>query len=347
MASSNSVVEDAKYFEPSSFTSDSAPLVVPNSTVVHKDSMTGKVRFVERTHLNLEDLEYNRDRPDPGRIIIFNQEYFDTNSQRMGSRRDVNEIIMCFQRLGFNIDEKDVQSDLTVKGITDKIDSVLNDKKSLNETNSLIIFVMTHGGTNEKLHAKDEVFKCSDIWKKFNKCEELKGKPKMIVFQACKGQNYSKTEGSDTITDVVDFDAFKINQLGPDMLIFYSTLENNYSYRNEYSGTWFIQELCKNFLSYGKRDDVLSIVTRIIKCVCGNYYHHDKNESEDFQKQMPVFVSTLTKKFFLNRNKDRHLLLETNKHMADFSHQLEELLRTIKKNKLPQKKINEFFEHYF
>ncbi|KAL1517935.1 hypothetical protein ABEB36_001631 [Hypothenemus hampei] len=237
---------------------------------------------------------------------------------------------MCFQRLGFNINVDDVQFDLTVQGITDKIDSVLNDKKGLNETNSLIIFVMTHGETSEDLHARDEVFKCSDIWKKFNKCEELKGKPKMIVFQACKGENYSKTEGDDTVTDLLDFDAFKINQLGPDMLIFYSTLEHNYSYRSEYSGSWFIQELCKNFLSYGKRDDVISIVTRTIKCVCGNYYLQDKIESEDFQKQMPLFVSTLSKKFYLNRNKDRHLLLEINKRMAEVSCQLAEVLDIIK-----------------
>lgn len=45
---------------------------------------------------------------------------------------------------------------------------------------------------------------------------------------------------------------------------------------------------------------------RISKCIAGNYYHLENNK---IKKQIPVFISTLTKKFYLNRNKDRDLLL--------------------------------------
>lgn len=105
--------------------------------------------------------------------------------------------------------------------------------------------------------------------------------------------------------------------------------------RNPLSGTWFIQELCKNFSSYGRRDDVISLITRTIKCVCNNYYFVDEDiprDSREEQKQMPIFVSTLSKKFYLNRNKDRHLLLEIKRKQDNIYDMLKEVVEYIKHN---------------
>lgn len=63
---------------------------------------------------------------------------------------------------------------------------VVQDKGSLRETNSLFIFFLTHGLAGDELCARDGVLKCNQIWMKFIDCEELKGKPKMFVFQVDK-----------------------------------------------------------------------------------------------------------------------------------------------------------------
>lgn len=70
---------------------------------------------------------------------------------------------------------------------------------------------------------------------------------------------------------------------------------------------------------------------RIAKCVAGNYYYKHYGT---YEKQMPVFVSTLTRKYYLNRNKDRDLLirieseLETmRKDIEEIKHNIEKLLR--------------------
>lgn len=61
----------------------------------------------------LSPFEYQRKGNDPGLVLIFNQESFSDKPYRLGSRRDVNEIINCMSRLGFNINEKYIFTDYT------------------------------------------------------------------------------------------------------------------------------------------------------------------------------------------------------------------------------------------
>lgn len=295
-------------------------------------------RFMERQNFSLEKLEYERTGTDPGTIIIFNQEVFDDENLRMrtGSRRDVNEIITCFQRLGFNIYENNIHHDKTAEDIFKELEAVANDKEAMKETNCLILFFLTHGDFRDELHAKDTVLTCKQVWAKFAKCEELKHKPKMFVFQACKGDYYTTTSGdANEYNDntnpaaLVDLNSFSAHPLEADMLLVYATLEGNLSFRNPLTGTWFIQELCKNFSSYGRRDDVISMITRTIKCVCGNYYNLDEDKTPEIQKQMPVFVSTLSKKFYLNRYKDRNLLLDIQKRTEEIHEMVTEIEKQI------------------
>ncbi|XP_066255947.1 caspase-6-like [Euwallacea similis] len=311
--------------------------VLPKPIINHASDIPLK----ERDHLSpVDKFEYDRQGSDPGRIIIFNQEFGDDSTlKREGSRRDVNEIILCFQRLGFNIFEEDVLVDKTEDEILGKLDSVIEDTESLKKINCLIIFFFTHGDTKNCLYVKGGTMNCSDIWVKFLNCPILQKKPKMVVFQACKGENFSLVDGknvtSKNSSELLDMDSFSVTQLPNNMLILFSTTEGNMSYRHPVTGTWFIQELCRNFSMYGRRDDVISLITRTMKCVCGNYYLQLENEIS--AKQMPIFVSTLTKKFYLNRNKDRHLLLEINRKQDELLELVREILELSKQQKASKK----------
>ncbi|XP_066148219.1 caspase-7-like [Euwallacea fornicatus] len=323
-------------------TSDTTPMAPRTDklsrTVINHASV---VPLKEREHLlPLDNFEYNRKGSEPGRVIIFNQEFGDDHVMiREGSRRDVNEIIMCFQRLGFNMSADDVLLDSTAKQITHKLKSVANDQESLEKINCLIIFFLTHGETNNDLLVKQGTISCNDIWAEFLTCPTLMDKPKMFVFQACKGKKFASIGESNFVkrepAQLLDMDNFSFTQLTNDMLVLFSTIEGNQSYRHTVSGTWFIQELCKNFTMYGRRDDVISLVTRTMKCICGNYYH--ENEISVFEKQMPIFVSTLTKKFYLNRNKDRHLLLEIRDKQDEMLELLKEIWEFVKQQKTSKK----------
>lgn len=98
----------------------------------------------------------------------------------------------------------------------------------------------------------------------------------------------------------------------------------NVSFRDTVNGSWFIQELCKNFLAYGRRDDVISLIMRTAKCLCGNYFYTSQKDQK-ISKQMPIFVSTLRKKFYLNRTKERNILIKMLQDQEKMKKQIREL----------------------
>lgn len=67
---------------------------------------------------------------------------------------------------------------------------------------------------------------------------------------------------------------------------------------------------------------------RICKCVAGNYY---QLENSRIKKQMPVFISTLTKKFYLNRNKDRDFLLRIDRDLETMQEDIREIKDNLKR----------------
>ena len=81
--------------------------------IVVKSLEAESEQFTERHQLPLAPFEYQRSGTEPGLVLIFNQEAFDDKSYRRGSRRDVNEIINCVSRLGFNINDKCIFTDYT------------------------------------------------------------------------------------------------------------------------------------------------------------------------------------------------------------------------------------------
>ena len=96
----------------------------------------------------------------------------------------------------------------------------------------------------------------------------------------------------------------------------------NVSFRNTETGTFFIQEPCQNFTAYGRRDDLISLLTRTNKCVAT----YKVEEMNQVYKQMPMFVSTLTKKFYLTHSKDRNNILAIKEYKNKLETEVRKLL---------------------
>ncbi|CAH1998644.1 unnamed protein product [Acanthoscelides obtectus] len=283
------------------------------------------VRFQERTHFYTEKLEYPRHGTEPGFIFIFNQETFSERCKnRPGSTRDVNEIILCLQRLGFNIDRN---KNILTDGGTEEIVAKLKELGSMNfsQYNSLMIFFLSHGHRFDFLETSDGIIRVDDIMGPFRASRTLKDKPKIFVFQACKGDEYVATgEVKPPPSPLASEIVFQDSYITPDTLIVFAAIEGTQAYRNPVLGSWFIQEMCRNFSAYGRKEDIISLFTRTTKCVCGNYYFSLDNIT--YRKQLPMLISTLTKKFYLNKNKDRHFLL----HYTEKMHDVIDLVREIR-----------------
>ncbi|KAL3285179.1 hypothetical protein HHI36_019298 [Cryptolaemus montrouzieri] len=303
-----------KYVEP-----EVHPKNEPTTIIIDDSEQFGC--FQEQPNYLIDKFEYPRKGKEPGLVIIFNQVHFldEDTKPRYGSYKDVNEIVICFSRLGFNVRSKYIYTDLTRTEMFAEINSVLSE--DLKEFNSLIVFFLTHGTNKNKLMTKDGAFSAISIWKLFTDNKDLKNKPKMFIFQACKGRNRNKPEVKTKKHFLVPYTTFSVDYVLPDMLVVFSSLEGSVSFRSGSSGSWFIQELCRNFSIYGRRDDVITLLLRTNKCVARNYV------AEDGAQQIPVFISTLNKIFYLNRNKERSALLEFNQENDEILNLLKDLNR--------------------
>lgn len=85
-----------------------------------------------------------------------------------------------------------------------------------------------------------------------------------------------------------------------------------YSFRNVHNGSWFIQSLCfvleKAATSTALNDDgaeLFSLLTAVNRKVAYEYQSNSDNATFNEMKEMPNFLSTLTKIFYL-KIKVRH-----------------------------------------
>lgn len=80
-------------------------------------------RFFDNRYGYSDEFEYKRSGKDQGLVVIFNQNQFDSSDlqKRLGTNRDVNEIVHCLGRLGYNIDGDLIFNDLTREEVLDKL----------------------------------------------------------------------------------------------------------------------------------------------------------------------------------------------------------------------------------
>ncbi|XP_022234828.1 caspase-3 [Drosophila obscura] len=247
-----------------------------------------------------------------GIAVILNHKDVKGQKQRVGTERDRDDMQHTLQTFGFDVR---AYNDLTFSEINDMLKEVAREDHSDNDC--FVLVVMSHG-TEGKVYAKDMSYPVERLWNPFlgDNCKTLKNKPKLFFIQACRGENLEKA---------VEFTSFAVmtRELAPvaaapvqpityaipstaDMLVFYSTFDKFFSFRNVDDGSWFIQSLCRvldmaAFNEAGQPDGVelLRLLTAVNRKVAYEYQSNTKNEALNQMKEMPNFMSTLTKTFQL------------------------------------------------
>lgn len=170
-----------------------------------------------------------------------------------------------------------------------------------------LLIMMTHGEKNGKLEASDGTIKIEELWDNFmgDECKSLVGKPKLFFVQACRGEKFDKAVF--VKRDVVDAKG-KTNNLislpsSADQLIMYATSEGFVAMRNTSEGSWLIQEL-SNQLETNSTDDLMSMLTVVNRKVAMRAVKSSTDKNLIGTKQMPIIVSSLTKKIYFHTQPD-------------------------------------------
>ena len=128
----------------------------------------------------------------------------------------------------------------------------------------------------------NETISVEEIVSYFKECNGQLGKPKLFFIQACRNDSEIKDDSAG-----IDYKNSLCPPDSSDILVAYSTIEGELSYRHIYEGSWFIQTLLKQINMHAHNAHLMDIMIVVNK---------DMAESDlKGERQMPQQVSTLTK----------------------------------------------------
>lgn len=180
----------------------------------------------------------------------------------------------------------------------------------------LVAAILSHGDRNGILGVDGESVTVEKITSYFvaSECQELMNKPKIFIFQACRGNQRetaccvaadckdtgakgdsplgkaasSPLEKEDGVRDSY----FKVVPNMADYILAYSTMPGCVSFRNHISGSWFIQHLTDTLRELAATESFLDILTEVNRRVA-------LETSDELEVQIPSPQFSLRYKLFL------------------------------------------------
>ncbi|XP_055904595.1 caspase-6 [Eupeodes corollae] len=256
-----------------------------------------------------KDVTYDTSNRNIGIALIFNHKEIRNQDPRKGTERDRERVKSMLKQYGFDVRTFD---DLTFEKLNGQLKDVAAEDHSDNDC--LVVVVMSHG-IEGKIYAKDMTYPVERLWTPFlgENCKSLINKPKLFFIQACRGNQLERPVTYESVAPMSRFassvpeEKQTITYAIPntaDLLVFYSTFDGYYSFRNVENGSWFIQAFCQAFeeaAKYGPENgtELFQLLTTINRTVAYEYQSMTKQEATNEMKEMPNFLSTLTKIFYL------------------------------------------------
>ncbi|XP_071768064.1 caspase-6-like isoform X3 [Centroberyx gerrardi] len=264
-----------------------------------------------RSSLSLDPAEeYKMDNKRRGLAIIFNQERFFWRlgmNDRHGTNADRFNLERRFKELNFEVQAYD---NLRQEEVLNKISEAAEANHA--DADCFVCVFLSHG-ENDHVYTYDGKISIQDITALFkgDKCKSLVGKPKIFILQACRGDKHDEpvtpmdVVDSEVKTNEVVVDAGVIYTLpaGADFIMCYSVAEGYYSHRETINGSWYIQDLCEVWRTFGNSLEFTELLTLVNRKVSMRSVGNCNDRSAIGKKQVPCFASMLTKKLYFRTKK--------------------------------------------
>ena len=244
-----------------------------------------------------------------GIALIINNMVFPgyPNKTRHGSEKDVHQLEELFDALGFKVKLKE---NYTKQKMLDKIHSFAH-KRVLPDHDCFVLWLMSHGRCGEVFgsdYVPLPIKEIKDVLSNAS-CEALRGKPKLLFVQACRGgkEDEGVLTNSCGLPAVqrpsVQTDSPDDQTISPsseriagqtDFLTAYSTVEGYVSYRFPGIGSNFVRALVNVFREHVAYDHLVNLLTKVIKRVS----EMESATKAGKYKQTPQFETTLVKELW-------------------------------------------------
>ncbi|KAM8977090.1 caspase-1-A-like [Pelodytes ibericus] len=193
-------------------------------------------------------------------LIICNIQ-FNTLPERRGAEYDVKGMCKLLENLGYQVL---LLTNITSKTMLEKMRTFAAREEHA-DSDSTFIVLMSHGkrdgicGINSEIitdqngeNEMTDFLKIDDVFNTFNNvnCAKLRDKPKIIIIQACRGEEHGRVWTTDSATKSANhhLESDAMVQKESDFICFYSTTPDTVSYRDPRKGSLFILQLieCMN-----------------------------------------------------------------------------------------------------
>uniref|UniRef100_A0A8B9GN82 Caspase-6 n=1 Tax=Astyanax mexicanus TaxID=7994 RepID=A0A8B9GN82_ASTMX len=239
--------------------------------------------------------EYQMNFKRRGSALIFNHEYFFWMLRlkaRTGTATDKRNLTERFTELGFNVESYDNLNE------NDMMDKIRQAAEADHTDSDCFVCVFLSHGRDGHIFASDKMVNIKEITDLFRRaeCRSLVGKPKIFIFQACRGDitddPVTPTAGEDEEIEEVEEDTAMVYTLpaGADFLMCYSVAEGFAAFRHTKLGSAYIQDLCETLKHQGSTLEFTELLT-LVNLKVSRRTHNNR-------KQMPCFTSMLTKKLY-------------------------------------------------
>uniref|UniRef100_A0A3P9CZU3 Uncharacterized protein n=1 Tax=Maylandia zebra TaxID=106582 RepID=A0A3P9CZU3_9CICH len=240
-------------------------------------------------------------------LMINNIKFHNDSSDRHGAEKDDRVMFNLLQSLGYQV--------VRYNNLTGKIDDALTQflqHKKLTQTDSVFVTIMSHGDMGIISGTDSKAFKTEEIFQHLNakNCPALVNKPKIIIIQACRGDQLfifhksvflvSAERGSVDLplqqpvhTDNIralseNFTRAVRVHIEKDFICFHSSTPHTVSYRSTSDGSFFIQTLADVFNKWSHEYDIEELFRK-----------HFESSSSDYLQMPTKERNTLTKRFYL------------------------------------------------
>lgn len=213
---------------------------------------------------------------------------------REGSEVDMDALKCMFHYLKF---ESTMKKDPTAQQFLDELDDFQQTIENWEEPVSCAFVVLMAHGEEGLLKGEDgKMVRLEDLFEVLNNknCKALRGKPKVYIIQACRGEHRDPGEelGGDEVA-VIKKDNPQTIPTYTDAIHIYSTVEGFLSYRHEREGSGFIQTLTDVFMH--KKGGIIELTEEITRRMANTEVMQEGKP----RKVNPEVQSTLRKKLYL------------------------------------------------
>ncbi|XP_071439415.1 caspase Dronc [Hetaerina americana] len=233
-------------------------------------------------------------RPKGYALIINIKKYInDIKGERNGAEVDEENLHKLFEGLGYDVT---IHADLCGLDMKNILENFSTDKKH-KDVDSCVLVISCHGeridGETHFIASDGKPLSMTYVLNLFTneKCIHLRNKPKIFLFQACRGFEKNYIQRNRTALDGQPY-CVPLRKYS-DMLIANATVDGHESHRDCFHGTWYIQAVCEVFMDHAWDTEIMEMLKKVDEKL-------EKLISESGTMQTTSFENRGFKTFYFN-----------------------------------------------